>query len=446
MKKKRLVPAVLLTIAIAAVLVYLLQPFFWNRVYAGVTLEGVDVGGHSREEIIQILSLCQQEQGTKQLAIYYGDTIFRIDPGSIDFDLDIDATVDEVWHFGRKGSPWERVKNIRTALKEGYRIPVKVRYNENKLDQLMEQWKDTIDRPARNATLSIVTGGIIPQEQGRKLEVEKLRPLVVQALKSPDVDNVPLPVALLYPSITVGDLSRTGIRELVGKYSTTFDDKDVNRTTNIKIAANKVNGHIIYPGETFSFNEIVGPREKEYGFKEALEFVDGELVPGIGGGICQVSSTIYNAALLANLAIVERYKHAKPLGYVPMGRDATVVFGALDFKFPNNTASPLMIIAEIEGNKLNVGLFGQSRLKETVEIMATDRQVIPPAIVKQPDNSLFLGETKVDKQGKPGYQITTIRVVRLDGREIKREVLAKDRYQPENTIIKVGSKMPSFAN
>lgn len=445
MKKKWLSPAIFIAVAIAAALSYLFQPLFLDKVYAGVALEGVDVGGRSREEIAQILSLWQREQGNKQVTIYYGDTIFRIDSNSIDFDLDIDATVDEVWNFGRKGSPWERIKNIRTALKEGYRIPVKVRYNESKLDHLMEEWKDAIDRPARNATLSMITGGIVPQEQGRKLETEKLRPLVVQALKSPDINNVPLPVALLYPSITVSDLSRTGIRELLGKYSTTFDDKDVNRTTNIKIAANKINGHIIYPGETFSFNEIVGPREKEYGFKEALEFVDGELVPGIGGGVCQVSSTIYNVALLANLNIVERYNHSKPLGYVPMGRDATVVFGALDFKFANNTSSPLMIMAEVEGNKLNIGLFGQSRQSETVEIMATEQQVIPPSVVKQSDESLYLGETKVDKQGKPGYEITTIRVVRLEGREIKREVLAKDRYQPEDTIIKVGSKLPPFA-
>lgn len=430
---------------IIATLSFVFQPLFWDKVYAGVALEGVDVGGRSREEIAQILSVWQREQANRQVVVYDGNTRFHIDSASIDFVLDIDATVDEVWSFGRKGSPWERIKNIHGALKEGYRVPVKVRYNENKLNYFINEWKDTIDRPARNATLSMTTGSIVPQEQGRRLETEQLRPLVVQALKRPDINTVPLPVTQLYPSVTASDLSRTGVRELLGTYSTTFNSKDANRTANIKIAADKVNGQIIYPGGIFSFNEIVGPREREYGFKEALEFVDGELVPGIGGGICQVSSTIYNAALLANLAIVERYNHAKPLGYVPMGRDATVAFGALDFKFANNTSSPLMIIANIEGNKLSVGLFGQNRLRETVEIAAAGQQMIPPAVVKQPDDSLFLGETRVDRQGKPGYEITTVRIVRQGGREVKREVLSKDRYQPEDTIIKIGDKLPPFS-
>lgn len=421
------------------------KPLFWDRVYAGVALEGVELGGRDKDEVKQILTVWHKQQQNRQITVYYGDTVFKVDAQSIEFTVDVDGTLDEVWGFGRRGTLFERIKNIYTALNKGYRIPLRVSYNESKLDNLVDIWRDEIDRPAKNAALSIVTGGIVPQEQGRKLDIDGLRPLVLQALKRPDVNNVPLPVTLVYPSITVNDVARTGIKALLGSYTTSFDTKDGNRTANIKMAAWKINGHIIYPGETFSFNEIVGPREKDYGFKEAMEFVDGELVPGIGGGVCQVSSTIYNAVLLANLNVIERYNHSKPLGYVPLGRDATVVYGALDFKFSNNTAMPIMVMAEVDGNKLHVGVFGQTRLPESVEIVSANKQVIPPAVVKQPDTTLFLGETKVDKQGKPGYEITTIRVVRHGGQEIRREVLSKDRYLPDNTIIKVGNKMPPFA-
>lgn len=424
---------------------FLLKLLFEDKIYTGVALEGVELGGRSKEEVRQILALWQKQQQDKQVNVYYGDTVFKIDAQSIEFVVDIDGTVEEIWSFGRRGSIFERIKNICTALSQGYRIPLRVRYNESKLDNLVDAWRDAIDRPPKNAALSIVTGGVVPQEQGRKLDVEELRPLVVQALKRPDVNNVPMPVTLVYPTITVNDIVRTGIKELLGSYTTVFDTRDTNRTTNIKLAAWKINGHIIYPGEIFSFNEVVGPREKDYGFKEAMEFVDGELVPGIGGGVCQVSSTIYNAVLLANLAVIERYNHSKPLGYVPLGRDATVAYGALDFRFLNNTQTPIMVMAEVEGNKLHVGVFGQTRLPESVEIVSVNKHVIPPAVVKQPDSTLFLGETKVDKQGKPGYEVTTIRVVRQGGQEIRREVLSKDRYLPDNTIIKVGSKMPPFA-
>lgn len=446
MKRKWLWILVASAIIVLSGWISFIRPLIYTKVYAGVALEGVDISGKTREQVAQILTMWQKEQHNKQIMVYYGDTIFRLDAQNIDFDIDVDATLEDIWNYGRRGSWWERLKNIRMATQQGYRMPVRIRYNENKLDSVFESWRDAIDRPPRNAALSILTGGIIPQEQGRKLETEALRPIVLQALKKPDTNSVPLPVTPLYPEITVADINRAGIREVMGTYTTTFDAKDSNRTTNIRIAASKINGHIIYPGQTFSFNETVGPREKTYGFKEAMEIVDGELVPGIGGGICQVSSTLYNAALLSNLNVVERYNHSKPLVYVPLGRDATVVFGMLDFKFVNETDMPVMIMAEINNDKLCIGIFGQKRMAETVEIFAAEQQVIQPAVVKEQDNQLYLGETKVDKQGRPGYEVTTIRVVRTQGREIKREVLATDRYLPEDTIVKVGSQLPPFVH
>lgn len=424
---------------------YCIHFLLWNRVYAGVSLEGVELGGCSREEVAQILTVWQKEQSSRQITAYYDDTLFGLEARAIDFDIDTGATVDEVWNFGRSGSLWERLKNIHLAMTQGCSIPMRVRYNGTKLDNLMEQWKTVIERSPRNATLSLVTGGVVPQEQGRKLETEQLRPLVIQALKGTDAARIALPVTLLYPSITVSDIERTGIREVMGTFTTVFDSADRNRTANIKIAAGKINGQMIDAGGVFSFNEVVGPREKSFGFKEAMEYVDGELVPGIGGGICQVSSTLYNAALLANLEIAERYNHSKPLGYIPLGRDATVAYGVLDFKFVNNTAAPILLMAEVEGNNLVVGIFGPNRPAARVEILSTNRQVIPPAIVKQQDGSLYLGESKVDKQGKPGYEVTTLRVIRLNGQEIRREILSTDRYLPENTIVKFGSLMPPFA-
>nr|WP_092073761.1 VanW family protein [Dendrosporobacter quercicolus]NSL47930.1 VanW family protein [Dendrosporobacter quercicolus DSM 1736]SDM66922.1 Vancomycin resistance protein YoaR, contains peptidoglycan-binding and VanW domains [Dendrosporobacter quercicolus] len=434
----------LLMIAVSLAGWNLVKPLYGSSVYAGIAVEGVEVGGRSRAEVAQLIQVWRQEQLAKAIDIYYGDTVFKIDAQSIDFDFDIEATVDEAWNYGRRGSLWEKLKNIYIAGHQGYRIPVKVKYNESKLEQLVEVWRESIERPPRNAALSLLTGGVVPQEQGRKLEVEVLRPLVVQALKKPDVSGVALPVTPLYPAITVSDIQRTGIREMLSNYSTRFNSQDVNRSTNIKLAANKINGHIVYPGQAFSFNEVVGPREKNYGFKEAMELVDGELVPGIGGGICQVSSTLYNAVLLADLAITERYNHSKPLGYVPLGRDATVVFGVLDFKFTNTAKSPVMIIAEVNGDQLVVGLFGRERPAAAVEVISLEQRIIPPEVVKKQDATMYLGETKVDKQGKPGYEITTVRVVRSAGRELKREILSKDQYLPDHTIVKFGTQIPSF--
>ena len=336
------------------------------------------------------------------------------------------------------------MKKIRVAKTTAYDILPNVKYNETKLNQLITEWRGQIERPARNATLSIRAGGIIPAEQGYRLESEALRPLILQSFTKNEDVFVSLPVTTLDPEVTVADLVSAGIHEVRSQYTTVFNEQDDNRVANIKLAAERVNGHILYPKEVFSFNDIVGPRDKSSGFKEAMEIADGEFVPGVGGGICQLSSTLYNAVILANLDIVERYNHSKALSYVPLGRDATVVFGLLDFKFVNNTTEPLMVMAEVNGNELIVGILGQHHITEKVEIIATEQEKILPTIVKEPDESLYLGETKLERAGKPGVSLTIMRVVRLKGQIIKQEILSKDSYPAEDALLKVGAKSPPF--
>lgn len=424
-------------------LIFFLSSSFYSKVYKGAVIEGVDVSGYNREEVVELLSAWQSQYHNKSIVVQHGDTKFKVDAANIELDVDVSATLDEVWNYGRRGTWWERLKIIKAGWKEGYPISLAIKYNENKLNGLVDQWKNKIDRPARNAVFNLWTGAVVPHEQGYALEDDILRPLILETFKKSDSNNkIILPVKVIDPKITVDDLANAGIHEMLSSYTTTFKSEDVNRTDNIKLAALKTNGTILYPGSIFSFNEIVGPREKEFGFKEALEIVDGEFVPGIGGGICQVSSTLYNAVLLANLNIVERYNHSKPLSYVPLGRDATVAYDALDFKFVNNTTEPLLIVAEVEGNKLVVGILGQRSLAETVEIKNEQREKIPPAIVKKEDANLYIGETMVEQEGNPSYKVTTVRVVWLKGRQISREVLSKDVYLGEDTIVKVGTKMP----
>ena len=426
-------------------LIFLSYFLSYPKVYKGVAVEGVDLGGRSREEVVATLVSWQKEYHEKYIMIHYGDREVKVDASSIDLDVDVNAMLDEIFNYGRRGSWWERITNIYTSAKDGYPISLDVKYNEDKLNYLLEQWKEIIECPPRNATYNMVTGKIIPQELGYRLESDILGLLLLDSFKKTMDSPVILPVETLYPETTVEDIMNNGIRETLSTYTTIFNKQDNNRVENIKLAARKTNGHILYPGKVFSFNEVVGPRQKVYGFKEALEIIDGEFVPGVGGGICQVSSTLYNAAILANLDIVERYNHSKPLSYVPLGRDATVFFGELDFKFANNTSKPVMIITQVDDNKLIVGILGQRPLAETIEIKTVNQETIPPEIVRKPDTSLYIGETKIDKQGKPGYLVTTLRLVRSKGREIAREVLSKDTYLADDTIIKVGTQRPPFA-
>ncbi len=418
---------------------WLSKPLFAQTVYTGVTLGNIEVGGKTRDEIAQLLAAWQKNQHASPIMLSYDTSTFRIEPENIDYCIDVEATADAAWRFGREGAWWTRLKNIHQAQTEGWSIPLKVKYNENKLDSILAQLQDTVNRPPRNATLSLKTGGIIAEEEGRQLELPTLKNWIETELNQMDGGSIVLPVAPIRPEITAKELAENGIKELVAMYTTVFNPEDANRTINVKLSAQKINGKLIYPGQTFSYNDTVGPREKEQGFKEAMEIINGEFVPGIGGGVCQVSSTLYNAVILAGLQVVERTNHSKPLSYVPVGRDATVVYNTLDFKFVNDSPAPVMIMAETIGDKLNIGIFGQRALDKNIDIVIASQRAIQPAIVKKADPALAPGEKKIEKPGKPGYDVVVMRIIRDNsGRELKREVLSRDKYAPDNTVVRTG--------
>ncbi|MBP2655075.1 MAG: VanW family protein [Firmicutes bacterium] len=437
MKKTRWLIVAVFAIIVTVGLLLVIQPLYWSKVYAGVVIDGIPIGGKSREEVTQLVELWRQEQRNRKVRTYYGDKEFWFDAASIGYDIDVEATVEEAWNFGHYGSWVKRLTSIHSAAKAGHDISLHIIYDEAKLTGIIDQWCEVIDRPPRNAAISLLSGRVVPQEEGRKLDVELVKKQILEAIRNPDC-CLPLSVTPLYPEMSQANLEQNGLKIIWASFTTHFDSSNTTRSANIELSANKINGHILYPGQTFSFNEVVGPREKNRGFKEALEIVDGEYVPGIGGGVCQVSSTLYNAVLLANLDVVERTNHSKPLGYVGIGRDATVYYDTLDLKFVNNTDAPIMVLAETRDNTLTVGIAGTRTIAEQVELMSVDRRVIPPNVIKTPDKGLAIGETKVEKAGAPGFEVTTIRVVRSAGREIKREVLAKDSYLAEDTVIKIG--------
>ncbi|MBP2637649.1 MAG: VanW like protein [Firmicutes bacterium] len=440
---KRWAGILAVTISMAMVIVFWLsRPLFSQQVYQGVAVANIEVGGKTREEVVQLLTAWQKDQKARPILLSYEDRAYRVEPENLNYCIDVEATTDAVWQFGRDDSWWTRIKNIRSAEKEGWSIPLKIKYNENKLDSIIEQLRESVSRPPCNATVSLLSGRVIPEQEGRELNAGELKELIVLALNRSDSATIPLPVTAIHPEITANALAESGIKELVAVYTTQFNAEDVNRTANVKLSAQKITGKLLYPGQTFSYNDTVGPREKSQGFKEAMEIINGEFVPGVGGGVCQVSSTLYNTVLLAGLTVVERTNHSKPLAYVPLGRDATVVYDVLDLKFINSSQAPIMIMAEIIDNKLHVGIFGQRVLEKNIDIITTEQQVIQPAIIKKTDAALAPGENKVEKPGKPGYEVTVVRIIRNDsGKELRREVISHDKYAPDNTVIRVGPEV-----
>lgn len=179
-----------------------------------------------------------------------------------------------------------------------------------------------------------------------------------KAMLQEDKEEYAIPLKVLYPSVTTNMIGSEAFPNLLSQYSTSYSTRNQKRTTNLRLAANKINGTILMPGETFSYNKVVGERTIAAGYQEAPIYVSGKVVDGLGGGICQITTTLYNAVVYANLDIVERSNHQFVPSYAPASRDATVVYGSIDFKFKNNRDYPIKIVCSVQNGIANFQIYG----------------------------------------------------------------------------------------
>lgn len=227
-----------------------------------------------------------------------------------------------------------------------------------KMDQFLHILSEEINVPSQDATGEFINGEfvIIPEKAGKKVNTGLLKEmLTAQVLKK----CYSIPIEKEEPKLKSKELEKLKPDTLLGEYTTKFVEI-YNRTENIKLACQALKNTLILSGEIFSFNDTVGPRDAEKGYLNAMIISGGKFVPGLGGGVCQVSSTLYNAVLLADLEVIERHPHSLQIDYVPPGKDAAVSYGLKDFKFKNNTPGILLLDYEIKGNYLTIRIYGLS--------------------------------------------------------------------------------------
>ena len=233
----------------------------------------------------------------------------------------------------------------------------------------------------------------------------------------------------------VADSELEKITGVVSEFSTRFPRNELNRNANLKIAAKKIDGVVLAPGEEFSFNKTVGERTIRDGYQLAGIYKNGKHDKGIGGGICQVSRTLYNAALFANLQITFRRNHSMPVAYVPIGRDATVDYGGIDMRFRNSYSTPIAISSEFQAGRLTFRILGQPDPSMKVRIITSDHKTIPGSVKIVQYDDAPLGETVVVDKGSDGHLIATYRIVYRDGKEISHEFLGRSRYIGTDRIL-----------
>ncbi len=228
-----------------------------------------------------------------------------------------------------------------------------------------------------------------------------------KAMLNEDKDEYDIPLKYTSPSVTTNMIGTEAFPDLISNFSTKYNARDKDRTTNLKLAAEKINGTVLMPGETFSYNTVVGERTIAAGYKEAPIYQNGEVVDGLGGGICQISTTLYNAVLYANLEIVERRNHQFVPSYANAGRDATVVYGSIDFKFKNTRNYPVKILCTVSGGVAKCEIYG---LKEN------------------PDYDVEI-TSQVTEKTSTSIKSATYKTVRQNGQVISSERISRDTYK-----------------
>lgn len=422
------------------------EAMYTGRIYPGIRIDGTDVGGMTRDEAVAVLNAVQvTPQDAFDISVTVGNKVWHITNETVPVTRNIEETVDQALSIGRNNTvainntdttPFaERRELIRELTRTPVELATIVTYDHKALRREAETISQFVNREPVNSMVvsfdfATCMFGFSDDIPGAYLNPEELYGKMTALLDNGEKNgNV-----TVVPEKLLADVTKTELMNGFRKISTytTKTTSNKNRNTNIRLSAEAINGHTVMPGEIFSFNGTTGERTAERGYKEAAAISGGQSKDEIGGGVCQTSSTLFNAVARADLEIIERSPHAWPSSYVEKGMDATVNWPGLDFKFKNNTDYPIFIVAGYSNQKVTVDIYGMSIGTD----MTIDLESVVTEVIPQPSGTNYIlnpelkpGEKKNTVTGRKGYKVDTYKVWYQAGKEVKRELLFKSTYK-----------------
>ena len=313
-------------------------------------------------------------------------------------------------------------------------LEVPVSYKEPQTIDL-EKIHNEIYKKAQDAYYTNNPFTIYPEVKGIDFDIESAKSIIEE-----EKEEYEIPLIITQPDKTVNDIGTEAFPDLLGTCSTKYNASNTGRTTNLKLAAGKINGKVLLVGDEFSYNQTVGERTIAAGYKMAATYSGGKVVDGLGGGICQISSTLYDAVVFADLDVTVRRNHQFITSYLPGGKDATVVWGSQDFKFKNSRKYPIRITTTVSGGVATIPIWGH-REETEYDISIETKKTATIAYTTQyiNDSSLPVGTQKVVQNGNNGSKYEAYKVKRLNGEVVSRTLLSKDTYNAMQKIVRVGT-------
>lgn len=438
---KKLVIAIGAVALVAIIFIGIMcMQFKGEKIAKNTYVNGVNIGKLTKSQAKQELA---KKYKLENVDFNYNDKSWKVKSKDLNLSTDLDKTVENAYNLNRKSAFFGNLsKTISANFGKKSNLVVVINYDKNKLKAEMEKIAKEIDVDVKDATLDISGEKVkvIPDSDGLKMDISKSMENFDNQTKKGNYKNE------LVVKATPAKVKKEQLANIdtnLGTYSTTFKTSQINRSINIKLATDSISNVLLMPGETFSFNKHTGKRSKENGYKSAPVIMEGEMEEDYGGGVCQVSSTLYNSVLYAGLEIVNVKNHTIPSSYVPKGRDATVADSGIDFLFKNNLKHPVYIKNYVSGNQIVCNIYGSAEDKQNITISTKLDGVSQTTMKRVNDPTMPKGKEKVDKSGRNAYSVSTYRTFNdANGKKIKTEKIANSYYPKKEGIILVGTMEP----
>jgi vancomycin resistance protein YoaR len=313
---------------------------------------------------------------------------------------------------------------------------VPVRVDSTRIVATLLDLKQKLDRPARDAHIDVAAKQVIAEQDGLLLDVDASLEQIRRAVEQGG-ERAALVFERNAAKRRLTDLQGIRYDTLLGFFETNYDraERAAARTFNLRLAASKLDGHVLFPGEELDFNAVVGPRDEAHGYQVAPVIAQGEVVDGIGGGTCQISGTLHAAALFAGLTVVERYPHTRPSNYIKLGLDAAVVYPTMNLRLKNPYAFPVVLHQTVDGGVVRAELRGAER-PQTVTLIRRIDEAVPFDETERFDEALTKGKRVVEQRGVPGLKLHRYRILRAGDHALRERV--DDVYPPTTQIVRVG--------
>lgn len=417
-----------------------------QAIYGGVYLDGVYVGGLTKDEAMKEYD--KYIDGIENLRLTFTTSAgsYTTTLRDIGISVSVEDAVDEAMHYGRRGNILSRYREIKSLETENVVLVPEKLFDENKLKDKLENETGDIVTTAKNASISRENGEftVYAGVKGTSIKAEEtvqaVKELFAQEWEQKDL-KMNAVVEETDPQYTEDDFYM--IDSVMGQYQTNYNQGQTSRSKNLATGASKISGRVMMPGEQFSMLDTVTPFTEENGYADAGQYVNNELVEGLGGGICQVSTTLYNAVINAELKVDERRPHSLTVSYVERSRDAAIAEGLFDFKFTNDTEYPIYIEGYAGGGTISFAIYGHDTRPSNrkIEFESKTIQTYEPDDPEEiKDDTLEEGKTMTEQTAYTGYYCELWKHIYIDGELQESVMVNSSQYEKVRGKIRVGTK------